>query len=204
MPEPVVFIVDDEEPVRSGLESMLSARGFNVRTFAHAASFLEDYDSSRPGCAILDIRMPGMNGLELQQYLLRNRILLPVIILTGHGDVPMAVEAMESGAVSFLEKPASPDVLIAKVELAFERDTESRRTLLERDEVIRNLQTLTLREREVMELLIQGKSSRGVASALGTTESTVRVQRASIRRKMKADSTTDLLRMSLLANGDPA
>jgi len=201
MSEPTVFVVDDEEALRSGVVSMLAARAFKVRTFENAEAFLEQYDN-QPGCAILDVRMPGMNGLELQQFLLQNRILLPVIILTGHGDVPMAVEAMEFGAVSFLEKPAASETLIEKVRLALERDAESRRNVMERDEVIRNLKTLTPREREVLELLIQGKSSRAVAAARGTTESTVRVQRASIRRKMQADSTTDLLRMVLLANGE--
>ena len=204
MPEPVVFVVDDEEPVRSGLESMLTTRGFKVRTCKNSKAFLQAYDPGQPGCAILDIRMPGMNGLELQQYLLQNRILLPVIILTGHGDVPMAVEAMESGAVSFLEKPAAPDVLIAKVRQGIERDAETRRNLMERDEVVEHLNTLTPREREVAELLIQGKSARAVAAVLGTSESTVRVQRANIRRKMQAESTTDLLRMFLLVNEIPA
>lgn len=195
---PTVFVVDDEESVRLGLQSMLSTAGFPVEAFPHAEAFLQTYNIERPGCAILDVRMPGMDGMQLQKYLLDHRILLPVIMLSGHGDVPMAVEAMENGAITFLQKPALPDVLIERVRSALQQDTESRRKVNESQDVQRNYDSLTPREKEVLEHLIQGKSTDAVSRALGTSETTIRVQRSSIRKKMHADTTTDLLRMMMM------
>lgn len=195
---PTVFVVDDEEPIRRGLQSMLEAAGFLVQIFESADQFLLSYDPRCPGCAILDIRMPGMNGLELQDYMSETAISLPVIVLTGHGDISMAVRAMESGAVTFLEKPARPDVLIEKVKSALSQDATNRLNHGERDEVYARWQELTVREQQILGLIADGKVPKTIAYALGTKESTVRVQRATIRKKMKADSATDLVRMYLL------
>lgn len=200
--EPTIFIVDDEEPVRLGLESMLATCGFRTKPFPNAQSFLDYYNASIPGCVILDIRMPGMDGLRLQKYLLENQIILPVIILSGHGDVPMAVEAMQNGAITFLQKPAEASVLLENVQKALADDLRARSTYSEREEIHSHYQTLTPREREVLDHLIQGKTTEAISRALGTSETTIRVQRASIRKKMHADSTTDLLRMMLTLRGE--
>ncbi len=177
---------------------MLEASGHCVEAFSRAHQFLEAYTPSARGCAILDVQMPGMDGLELQSFLLKQRILIPVIILTGHGDIGMAVKAVQDGAIDFLEKPADPPKLLKAVAKALKADEQSRLYCSEREEIVAALESLTQREREVMDLLIGGKSPKTVAWALGTQQSTVRVQRASIFRKMRADSATDLLRMVML------
>ncbi|MBM79734.1 MAG: DNA-binding response regulator [Planctomycetaceae bacterium] len=198
-----VYVVDNESSVRKALRSLFEAKGFEVADFSRPADFLDAYDPQQHGCLILDVRMPGMNGLELQQYLIEHRILIPVILLTGHGDVPMAVSAMESGAISFLEKPANPELLLQKVDQALQRDRQLRSTTLERSEILANMETLTPREVEVMRLLADGKTAKTVAKALNITQSTVRVQRAKILKKMKADSPSDILRMmSVVDSGD--
>lgn len=194
----IVHVVDDEASIRKAICTMLEGAGHRVETYARATDFLRTYQPSDAGCLVLDVRMPGMDGMELQQYLIRHKILLPIIILTGHGDVPMAVQAMERGAFTFLQKPADPAILLEKVAEALRQDAESRRRFSEVDEIKQRLQSLTARELQVSDLLIQGKSARAVGRALGTTESTVRVQRASILKKMQADSVVDLLRMHSL------
>lgn len=199
---PVVFVVDDEASIRKALKSMLEAAGYEVQTFARASEFLAGYVPSQPGCLVLDVRMPGMDGLELQRYLTEHHIQIPVIILTGHGDVSMAVRSMESGAVSFLEKPADPDALLQKVAAAMERDRGNRKDDAQSAETRSAYNSLTPREREVMELLIEGKKPKTIAQALGITQSTIRVQRATILKKMRADSVTDLLRMMQAARSD--
>lgn len=197
---PKVFIVDDEDSVRRALQSLMEASGFSVVTCRSAAEFLDKYDSSQSGCLILDVRMPEMNGIELHSYLVRNRVFIPVIILTGHGDVPMAVSAMDEGAFYFMQKPADVDLLVAKVAEAVEVDCQRRREFAERTEIEQLYSTLTAREQEVLNLLVQGKQTSSVATALGTRESTIRVQRAAILKKMRADSVIDLMRMMSLLN----
>lgn len=191
----VVFIVDDEEPVRRALKSLMESSGLTAVTCESADAFLRMYSNKQSGCVILDVRMPDMDGMELQSYLIKNRIFIPVILLTGHGDVPMAVEAMVNGAFYFMQKPADVDLLVDKVTEAVELDLQRQRDAAERDEVELLRSRLTPRENEVLEQLIQGKPTSVIAAALGSQDSTIRVQRASILRKMKADSVVDLLRM---------
>ena len=190
-----VFIVDDEEPVRRALQSLMESSGHRVTTCASASEFLDAYHPSQPGCLILDVRMPDMDGTELQTYLVQHRIFLPVILLTGHGDVPMAVTAMVNGAFYFMQKPADVDMLVDKVVEALELDQQRRRDAAEHQEVQRMLTTLTPREREVLDHLVQGKPTAVISTALGSRDSTIRVQRATILKKMQADSVVDLLRM---------
>lgn len=197
-----VFIVDDDEGVRRGLLSMLTASGFLVETFDSAESFLASDALNRPGCAILDVRMSGMDGLEMQRELRTRGISLPIIVLTGHANVPMAVAAMEQGAVTLLEKPAQPDELLACVRKSLEQNLECRQQAAERQEIAARMQQLTPRELQVLEQLIQGKKPKTIARVLGTKEATVRVQRFHILSKMHADGVTDLLRMMQLLRSE--
>lgn len=195
-----VFVVDDEDAIRRSLASLFEASGFETVTCDSAAEFLEKYSNDSPGCVILDVRMPGMDGLELQSYLIQHKIFLPVIVLTGHGDVPMAVKAMIGGAFYFMQKPADIDLLVDKVTEAVELNAQQQMHSSECGEIRENLAKLTDRESQVLAQLVQGKPTSSIASALGIRDSTIRVQRAAILRKMQADSVVDLLRMTALLN----
>ena len=190
-----VFVVDDEEPVRKALRLMLETSGFQVETFPTAQAFLDTYRPSMPGCLILDVRMPGMDGMQLLRELAHRDYYPPIIMLTAHGDIPMAVDAIQTGAIDFLEKPAEPAAIQEKVTAALAKDAESRRGKAERDEIRSAYDQLTPREREVLELLVDGKSTKTIATVLGTAESTVRLHRSSIFKKMRADSVPDLINL---------
>jgi len=190
-----VFIVDDEAAVRKALRLMMKTAGYQVEEFASATEFLDAYDATKIGCLILDVRMPGMDGLALLRQLTEQRVLLPVIMLSAHGDIPMAVDAVKRGAVDFLEKPAQPSVLREKVARALNTAERWQREQMERQEILDKFSKLTRREREVAKLLADGKSNRSIAKALGMSENTLRVHRHNIRDKMQAAHATDLQKM---------
>lgn len=190
-----VFVVDDELPVRRALQLMLETAGYRVRTFPGAAEFLKAYDPQEPGCLLLDVRMPGMDGLELQRSLKRKGIEIPIVFLSAHGDIPMAVETVQKGAVHFLEKPADPAVVREQVARALSRDLQRRRRDAEHAEIRAALASLTRRERQVLDLLVDGKAANTVAAVLGIAPSTVRVLRARMMKKMRADTVADLINM---------
>ena len=197
-----VFIVDNDPSVRESLSLLLKATGHQPESFADAQSFLDEFDADRPGCLILDVRMPGMDGLQLQRLLADRAPHLPVIMLTAHGDLPMAVDSMRSGAWHFVEKPYDKDRLLGIVDEALESDLEFRRENAERLEIEQRLGTLTEREREVADQLADGKSTKLVATALGSSPNTIAHQRAKILAKMQAESVADLTRMLMLARDE--
>lgn len=199
---PTVFVVDDDPAIRDSLSLLLKAVGHHPRVFEDAQSFLDAYDRSQPGCLILDVRMPGMDGLELQRLLSERAPHLPVIMLTAHGDLPMAVDAIRSGAWHFVEKPYEKNRLLGVIEQALESDRQWRMVNAERFEIEARLATLTAREREVLDQLVDGKGTKAVALALGTSPNTVAHQRATILEKLQAESVVDATRMVLLFGSD--
>lgn len=193
--EPTVYIVDDEQDMLHSLARVFRCAGLHAETFSSAAAFLDAYQTLRPGCLLLDLHMPGMNGLELQKILLDRRCHLPVVMLTGDGDVQSAVTAVKAGAVDFLEKPLDDSALIESVRHAIELDAlfrESRRRLAERDA---KLAGLTRRERAVMDEMLKGKTSKATASLLGVSIRTIEGHRAAVMQKMQADNLLDLLHL---------
>ncbi|MGE0480431.1 MAG: response regulator transcription factor [Phycisphaerae bacterium] len=203
--QPTVFVVDDDQAVRKSLELLIRSVNMNVTTFASAQDFLAAYDEQRPGCLIVDIRMPGMSGLELQRCLIERGAHPPIIIITGHGDVPIAVRAMKDGALEFLEKPFSKQLLLEHVRAALQRDVEQRTRSLRRADIHSRLSALTPREREVMELVVAGKASKEVAAQLQISKKTVDVHRGRVMQKMKAESLAELVEMVLSGrSADPA
>lgn len=192
-----VFIVDDEEAVRDSIAMLLRSVGLRSLIFPDATSFLKNYQANWPGCLVLDVRMPHMSGLELQQELNRRGWSLPVIFITGHGDVPMAVEAMRAGALDFLQKPFKDDELIRRVQKALEQDTRERETLRQRDELVRRAAELTPREREVAQRIVAGDANKVIAADLGLSERTVELHRAHVMQKMGARGLAQLVQMFL-------
>jgi FixJ family two-component response regulator len=189
-----VFIVDDDPSFRDSLQFLLESVGLEVRIFSSAQEFLAAADPEAPGCLLLDVRMPGMSGLDLQNELANAEISLPIIFITGHGTVPMSVQAMKAGAVDFLQKPFDEQDLLNAVNQAIEQD---RQTRLERDalrEIQKRIESLTPREYEVFTLLVSGMLNKQVAYRLGTTERTIKAHRSRIMEKMEADSLADLVR----------
>jgi FixJ family two-component response regulator len=196
-PRPTIFIVDDDAAVRDALKLLLRSVGQAVETFGSAQEFLDAYSEDRPGCLVLDIRMPGMSGLELQQRLNEKHSILPIIFITGHGDVPMAVEAMQAGAVDFIQKPFRDQDLIDRINQALEKDSSNRAALGERNDIRRRLETLTPREREVLDLVVHGKANKVIAGDLKLSQRTVEIHRARVMEKMQASSLAHLVRMVL-------
>jgi two-component system, LuxR family, response regulator FixJ len=190
-----VFIVDDDEAVRDSLRLLLKSIGLPVRTFASAQEFLPSYDVRQPGCLVLDIRMPGMSGLELQQQLNMRGATIPVVFISGHGDIPMAVEAMQHGAFDFLQKPFRDQDLIDRVQRALERDATIRAQLQATDRIREHLASLTPREREVLDLVTAGKANKVMAGDLGVSQRTIEIHRARVMEKMQARSLAQLVRM---------
>ncbi len=202
--EPTVFVVDDEADIRDALRMLLASVKLKVETFGSAREFLAAYDPTRAGCMILDVRMPGMSGPELQEQLRANNINIPIIIITGHGDVPTAVRTMKAGAIDVLEKPFSDDLLLERVHQALERDAATRTEQAEREKVAKRMARLTPREREVMGAIVQGKLNKVIAADLGLSTRTVEIHRARIMEKMEARSVSTLTRMVLLMEGSQA
>jgi two-component system response regulator FixJ len=198
--EPTIFIVDDDEAVRDSLQLLLQAAGFpQIGAYGSSLQFL-DAATPQPGdCLLLDVRMPDMDGLEVQAELNRRAIRLPVIVMTGHGDVPIAVRAMKAGAADFIEKPFQDDVLIASVRRALALSAETTRVSEEVSETVRRLETLTAREREVLEGMVAGHPNKVIAHDLGISPRTVEIHRARVMDKMDARSLSALVRMSLAA-----
>ena len=194
---PCVYIVDDDEAVRSSLRFLIRSMGLLAQVSDSAVEFLKSYDPRQPGCLLLDVRMPGMSGLDLQQELNRRGATIPVIFITGHGDVPMAVAAMQHGAFDFLQKPFRDQDLLDRVQRAMARDTESRGRLAARTETTARLATLTPREAEVMQLVTSGKANKVVGAELGVSQRTVEIHRAHVMEKMRAGSLAELVRMVL-------
>jgi len=195
-----VFVVDDDEAVRSSLRLLLKSLGMPAVTHGSAAEFLAAYDPEQPGCIILDVRMPGMNGLELQDELNRRGAIIPVIFITGHGDVPMAVEAMQHGAFDFLQKPFSDKDLTDRIQRAIATDIRNRTLLGQKDRIRARLAALTRRETQVLQLVTLGKSSKVIATDLGVSQRTVEIHRAHLMEKMGATSLAHLVRMTMIAD----
>jgi RNA polymerase sigma factor (sigma-70 family) len=192
-----VFIVDDDPASRDPLRWLLESVELKVVSFASAGEFLDGYDPRTPGCLILDVRLRGMSGLDLQAELNRRGLAVATIFLTGHADVPMAVQAMKNGAFDFLEKPFNDQMLLDRVQQAIERDRNARAREAEREEQQQRLEALTPREREVMELLVEGKANKEVADVLGLSVRTVEGHRARLMEKLGVNSLADLVRIKL-------
>jgi FixJ family two-component response regulator len=197
---PTVFVVDDDEGVRDSVRFLLKSVGLATRTLGSAAEFLDSYDVSQPGCLVLDVRMPSMSGLELQQQLNVRGAMIPVIFITGHGDIPMAVEAMQHGAFDFLQKPFRDQDLIDRLQKALAQDAENRLKLKQRDQVRSRFDTLTPREHEVLALMVRGLPNKIMAAQLGVSQRTVEIHRARVMEKTAAGSLAHLVRMVLDLN----
>lgn len=193
--EPVVFVVDDDPDVCESLSLLLKSVGLKTQTFANAHSFLDGYPPERAGCLVVDVRMPGMSGLELQQTLIQQDICLPVIVITAHGDVPMAIRAMKAGAIDFIEKPYSSQTLLEQVHKALTKDAEARRVQSQRKAVAARLALLTSREYEVLERAVAGQYNKVIAAELGISLPTVEARRKRIMEKLQAKSFADLVRI---------
>ncbi len=194
---PVVFVVDDDDAVRRSLQLLLKSIELPCLAFASSGEFLGSYDLAQPGCLLLDVRMPGMSGLELQQELNRRGAIIPVIFITGHGDVPMAVEAVQQGAFDFLQKPFRDQELIDRLQRALARDQQQRLELGERDHIRKRFESLTAREREILGLVTAGKANKVMAADLHISQRTVEIHRANLMDKMQASSLAQLVRMTL-------
>jgi two-component system, LuxR family, response regulator FixJ len=200
----VVHLIDDDEGVRQALAFLLTASGFAVRVHESAATFLDSIATVQPGCVITDVRMPGVDGLELQRQLKARRLGLPVIVMTGHGDVPLAVEAMKAGAVDFLEKPFEDEALLSAIRAALDRHAVNVRRNEELSAIKVKLDTLTAREREVLDGLVAGQPNKTIAYGLKISARTVEVHRANLMSKMGASSLSDLVRMIFVARSASA
>lgn len=197
--EPAVFVVDDDDAVRESLEFSLKLAGHRVESFASAVAFLETDASSRRGCLITDIRMPEMDGIELQEKLKNRGSSLSVIVITGHGDVPLAVRAMKAGAGDFLEKPFARDALLTAVQRALEKNSSIALGNAEGENIRNRISRLTPREREVFDRVVAGKQSKVIAHELGSSPRTVEIQRARMMKKLEATNLQDLVRMAIAA-----
>lgn len=192
-----VYVVEDDEAVRDSLELLLKSDDKPVKTYESATAFLKDYSDSMAGCIVLDIRMPGMDGMELQKKLNEKHAILPIIFVTGHGDVPMAVDAMKEGAVDFIQKPYREEALLEKIEAALKQDLEQRKSLDEKQEIIRRIKSLTPREHEIMDRMIAGQANKVIAIELEISQRTVEIHRSRVMHKMGTHSLAHLVRMVL-------
>lgn len=194
--EPVVFVVDDDEEIRAAMRSLLASVGLRVETFATAQDFLGSRRPDAPACLVLDVRLPGLSGLDLQHELIQAGIPIPIVFISGHGDIPTSVQAIKAGAVEFLTKPVRDHQLLDAIRRAIVADQLERPRRAELAELRRRYGSLTPREREVMTMVVAGLLNKQAAARIGTSEITVKVHRAHIMRKMCADSVADLVRMT--------
>ena len=193
---PVVFVVDDDPSVRRAIKRLVESVGLQVELFASPQEFLQAWRRDVPGCLVLDIRLPGKSGLDFQRELAEANISIPIIFITAHGDIPMTVRAMKSGAVEFLTKPFRDQDLLDAIQLALERDSARRKQESEMATLRERYESLTPREREILPLVVSGLLNKQIAANLGTSEATVKVHRSQLMRKMGADSLADLVRMA--------
>jgi FixJ family two-component response regulator len=192
----VVFVIDDDPSMRGALEDLVGSVGLQVRPFASPQDFLQSKRPDAPGCLVLDVRLPGMSGLAFQKELVRLGVALPVIFITGHGDIPMSVRAMKAGAVEFLTKPFHDQELLDAIHTAIERDKERRREAVVVAELQERYTTLTERERQIMTFVVVGRANKQIAAELSLSEMTVKVHRGQVMRKMRAGSLPELVRMA--------
>ena len=192
-----VYVIDDDSAMRESLEFLVSSVGMQVHSFPSASDFLDRVDPHASGCIVLDVRMPGMSGRDLQEQLGQNRFAMPVIIVTGHADVPMAVRALKAGAYDFIEKPFNDQVLLDCIQRALEEESQSKVRLDRQREIDARIATLTPRERQVMEMVVSGMANKQVAAELGLSEKTIEVHRKHVMEKMGAGNVADLIRMAL-------
>lgn len=202
--EQTIFIVDDDEMVRDSLAALLKAAGLDVKTYGSARDFLKDFSAPQSGCLLLDVSMPEMDGLELQRELAARKISLPVIIITGHGDVPLAVKAMKAGALDFIEKPHVNEVILDCIQHALERSAAARRAESSAEGAAGRLALLTPREREVLEHLVAGRQNKVIGHEMGISPRTVEIHRARVMAKMRARHLSHLVRIALAAGIDPS
>jgi two-component system, LuxR family, response regulator FixJ len=193
----IVYIVDDDEITRKYFSAVLTAAQLSCRTLESAEAFLLEYDPQQPGCLLLDVQMSGMTGLELQRQLNRRGAALPVIFITGHGEIPMAVEALSEGAFGFLQKPVATETLLAQVHKALDHDASNRAELLEHEQILRRFESLTPREQDVLRLMMEGRSNKTMAGELLLSQRTVELYRARVMEKTGSRSLAQLVRMAL-------
>jgi FixJ family two-component response regulator len=201
-PDGVVYVIDDDESVRRALARLIRALGLDVETFASAPAFLAYRPPDRPSCLVLDVRLPGTGGLELQASLGRAQREMPIIFITGHASVPTSVRAMKEGALDFLQKPFEDQALLAAIQRALARSRQARAERTARARVQRRIDTLTPREREVLARVVSGKLNKQIAAELGAAEKTIKVHRGRVMKKMQAESVADLVRMMLERGGE--
>jgi len=197
MQKPVVSIIDDDDGMRRALSLLLGTVGYATAAFAGPKEFLARFKPEEPGCLVLDIRMPEMSGLELQQHLNRSGCMLPIIFITGHGDVPMAVQAMKNGAFEFIQKPFRDQDLLDQINHALQHDAQNRQGVARRADVLRRLESLTPRERQVMDMVVEGAPNKVIAIDLGLSERTVEIHRAKVMEKMGARSIAHLVKLHM-------
>lgn len=200
--EPTVFLVDDDLAVRKALSWLFESVNLPIRTFASGQAFLDEYEAGQSGCLLIDLRMPGMSGLELQTELSARQISLPVIMITGHGEVDAAVRAMKAGALDFIKKPFSDQVLLEIVQKALKSNVETQRVQTERNEIKRRLDLLTPRERQVLDRIMEGDPNKMIAVAIERSEKTVEAHRKKIMEKLQVRSVVELVRLVLADAGD--
>ena len=200
--KPVVYIVDDDDGMRRALTVLMTTVGYQPTAFSRPSEFLAKYDPNQASCLVLDVRMPEMSGLEVQQQLNRNGSMLPVILVTGHGDIPMAVQAMKDGAFDFLQKPFRDQDLLDRINAALKQDAQNRESVDRLADLRQRAESLTPREREVMGHVVDGKANKVVAIDLGLSERTVEIHRANVMEKMGARSVAHLVKMHLMLGGD--
>jgi FixJ family two-component response regulator len=193
---PVVYVIDDDASVRDGLDDLLRSVGLTVKTFGSTRDFLSGVRPDAPGCIVLDVRLPGTSGLEFQRSLMSSGVHLPIIFISGHGDIPMSVQAMKSGAVEFLTKPLHEQALLDAIQAAVERDRAQRDEAKIVAELRQRFDSLTSREQEVLTLVVAGRMNKQIAGDLELSENTVKVHRSQITRKMRARSLVDLVRIA--------